>query len=164
MAAWIGGGTKVIDLEGKMLLPGFGDAHLHPYTNSVALCDVSGDTVKETLAKFRQCAKDQKDSEWVQGHGRDQSLFEGGNPDKALLDKILSDRPALPFEASGHDAWVNSRALEIAGIRSLTTSLSCPTTKAATRSWTSSPKGPPSSPGRTEDRSPKPSGAHTSIA
>ncbi|MCP4306106.1 MAG: amidohydrolase [bacterium] len=116
VSAWIGTGTKVIDLDGKMLLPGFGDAHLHPYTQSAGLCDVSGGTVDETLSKFRKCAEDQKDQDWVQGAGWDQSLFEGGSPDKALLDKILPDRPALLIEQSGHDAWVNSRALEVAEI------------------------------------------------
>lgn len=115
VSAWIGTDTKVVDLGGRMLLPGFGDAHLHPYSAGKS-CNIYGATKEETLAKVRQCAEDQKDLKWVIGFGWDGSVFDNFSPNKSPLDKIIPNKPAIFYEMNGHDAWANSRAFEIAGI------------------------------------------------
>ena len=118
LAPWIGPRTRSIDLQGKMLLPGFHDAHVHLVGGGIELgeCDLNGlTTVEEILAAVRQFAERHPEKKWIRGGGWPLTL-NGGNPHKGLLDKIVSDRPVLLDAFDGHSSWVNSRALEIAGI------------------------------------------------
>ena len=115
---WIGPSTRVVDLAGGMVLPGFQDAHVHPVTSGVELgqCDLSGlQDRNAVLARVRSCAAEQS-GEWVIGAGWQLPVFPGGNPDRAPLDEIAGDRPVYLAAADGHSAWVSSRALELAGI------------------------------------------------
>ncbi|MEE4109316.1 MAG: amidohydrolase [Halieaceae bacterium] len=115
---WIGAGTRVIDLSGRMLLPGFHDAHVHPLSSGRTLlgCALNEqETIEDLLATLAACARSSAEP-WVQGLDFNLGLFPDGNPDKALLDEILPDRPAYLIAADGHSAWVNSRALALAGI------------------------------------------------
>ena len=57
--------------------------------------------------------------EWIRGSGFDLTIFKNGSP-KKLLDKIIGDRPAYFFSSDAHTAWVNSKALELAGITKYT--------------------------------------------
>ncbi|MDP5069739.1 MAG: amidohydrolase [Congregibacter sp.] len=118
MQSWIGPQTRVIDLTGKMLLPAFHDAHVHPISSGRTMlgCALDNeDSIDSLLATFAACAQN-TDELWVQGLDFNLGLFPGGNPHKALLDKILPDRPAYLIAADGHSSWVNSRALQIAGV------------------------------------------------
>ncbi len=117
-APWIGPRTKVVDLAGKMLLPGFHDSHVHP-RDGVGLfeCDVTGLTsLDAVLEAIRVYARAHPDAAWVRGAGWDLTIFPDGNSSKALLDRVVPDRPALIEASDGHSAWVNSKALAIAGI------------------------------------------------
>jgi predicted amidohydrolase YtcJ len=116
--AWVGPETRIVDLSGGMLLPAFHDAHVHPLSSGRTLlgCALNEqETVEDLLATLADCARSSEDL-WVQGLDFNLGLFPGGNPDKALLDEILPDRPAYLIAADGHSAWVNSRALALAGI------------------------------------------------
>jgi len=116
---WIGGRTKVIDLQGKMVLPSFHDSHVHPVSGGMELgeCNLNGlSTQEQILEAIRRYAQQNPDAPWIRGGGWDLPIFPNGNPHKSLLDAIVADRPAFLSAADGHSAWVNSRALEIAGI------------------------------------------------
>ncbi len=111
--------TKVVDLEGKMVLPGFHDSHIHLVTGGVELgqCDLNGLlTQEEIFEKIRRYASENPDKEWIVGGGWDLPLFPEANPTKEQLDQVVSDRPAYLSAADGHSAWVNSKALAVAGI------------------------------------------------
>ena len=118
LARWIGPQTRRIPLQGKMLLPGFHDAHVHLVGGGIELgeCDLNGTTtVEQVLAVVRQYAERQPTKTWIRGGGWPLTM-KGGPPHKSLLDKIVSDRPIILDASDGHSSWVNSRALEIAGI------------------------------------------------
>lgn len=120
VSAYIGPRTRVVDLKGKMVLPGLQDAHIHPPGSGVgqltcALQDLT--TQAEYLQAIAECAKRRPNAPWVRGEGWSLSAFmPTGIPDKRLLDAILPDRPVYLDSSDGHTAWVNSKALEIAGI------------------------------------------------
>jgi hypothetical protein len=115
--------TRVLDLDGKMVLPGFHDSHVHLVTGGMELaqCDLNGvKTRDEILAKIRRYAADHPERSWIVGGGWDLPVFPAANPPKEDLDEVVSDRPAYLSAADGHSAWVNSRALELAGVTSQT--------------------------------------------
>jgi hypothetical protein len=111
--------TRVIDLRGRAVTPGFGDAHSHPSHGGLArirceLHDAHGlEAYLDIIATY---AREHPAAEWIQGGGWSMSDFPGGRPHRELLDRIVPDRPVLLSSRDGHDAWVNSRALELAGI------------------------------------------------
>ncbi len=118
----IGPTTRVVHLDGRMLLPGFQDAHIHPVSGGIELgqCNLNDlETAQAVLDKIRACTREQK-GPWLQGGGWSLPAFPGGNPNKAALDEIVRDRPALLSAADGHSAWANSKALEMAGITAAT--------------------------------------------
>ncbi|MFJ9809525.1 amidohydrolase [Streptomyces sp. NPDC101158] len=115
----IGPGTEVVDLTGKLLVPGFQDSHIHAVYGGVELaeCDLSGTTgVDEYLRIIREFAAAHPDSEWITGGGWSLESFEGGLPTRQLLDSVVADRPVCLVNRDHHGSWANSRALELAGI------------------------------------------------
>lgn len=119
VAAFIGPLTVVKDLAGQMVLPGFQDAHVHPVSSGIALGECALDdslTRAGVVALIRACVSAQPKSRWVRGAGWQLPVFPAANPNRALLDSLVSDRPAYFEAADGHSAWVNSRALQLAGI------------------------------------------------
>ena len=111
--------TEVIDLRGRMLLPGFQDAHVHPPSGGLEMlrCDLNDvytrPEYEEVIAAY---AARHPDVPWILGGGWYMSAFPRGAPEKGPLDAIVPDRPVALFSRDGHSVWVNSRALEIAGI------------------------------------------------
>lgn len=119
VARWIGRGTEVLDLGGRMVLPGFQDTHVHPVTGGIELgeCDLNAaESRAQLMATVRECAGRTPADGWVVGGGFQLPLFPGGNPTRWLLDSLVGDRPAYLTSADGHSAWVSSRALAIARI------------------------------------------------
>ncbi|GAA2785074.1 amidohydrolase [Streptomyces rameus] len=111
--------TEVVDLAGRLLLPGFQDAHVHPVPAGLELsqCDLTGaTTAEETVAAVRAYADARPEREWILGGGWSMEAFAGGTPSKELLDAVVPDRPVYLPNRDHHGAWVNSRALELAGI------------------------------------------------
>jgi hypothetical protein len=119
----VGPGTRVIRLSGETLLPGFQDAHIHPVYGGLArrscyLHDLSGQAAYlEAVATY---AAAHPEAEWITGDGWIYSAFAGGMPHREALDRVVSDRPVYIRAYDGHSAWVNSRALELAGITAAT--------------------------------------------
>lgn len=118
-----GGRTEVVDLAGRALLPGFQDAHIHAVFGGVELgqCDLSGTTsVDDYLAAVRAYAGAHPDQEWIVGSGWAMESFPAGVPTKDLLDAVVGDRPVFLTNRDHHGAWVNSAALDRAGITAAT--------------------------------------------
>lgn len=117
---YIDSGTRVLDLDGRMVMPGMQDAHVHPISGGVEAlsCDLNAaSTLDEYIAIVQACAAANPGESWVQGGGWSMSVFgPGALAAKELLDAVVPDRPVYLSSADGHTAWVNSRALEIAGI------------------------------------------------
>ncbi|MFF9580724.1 amidohydrolase [Streptomyces achromogenes] len=115
----IGPGTEVVDLAGKLLLPGFQDAHIHAVGGGteLAACDLT-DTVgaADCLAGIRAYAEAHPDQQWITGSGWSMESFSGGLPTRHLLDTVVPDRPVYLTNRDHHGAWVNTRALELAGL------------------------------------------------
>ena len=111
--------TRVVDLAGRMVLPGFHDSHVHPLSGGVELgqCSLNGLSTREAvLERIGSCARDHPDRPWIVGGGFELPLFPGGNPGREDLDRLVPDRPAYLSSSDGHSAWVNSRALAVAGV------------------------------------------------
>jgi predicted amidohydrolase YtcJ len=118
-AEHVGHATRVLELEGRTVLPGFQDAHCHPAESGAELarCVLNDAHSREAcLDAISRYAVEHPDLEWVVGSGWSIDSFEHGTPSRADLDAILPDRPAFLENRDGHGAWVNSRALELAGI------------------------------------------------
>jgi predicted amidohydrolase YtcJ len=114
-----GAGTKVIDLGGRLVLPGFQDSHIHLVTGGIELgqCNLNGLPDKESVfAAVRDYAARNPGRPWITGGGWDLPVFPKANPSKDDLDKLVPDRPALLESADGHSSWVNSMALKIGGV------------------------------------------------
>jgi predicted amidohydrolase YtcJ len=118
-----GAATEVVDVAGGLVLPGFQDAHVHPVMAGVDLlrCDLHGTAdADETLAVIRRYAEQHPDRPWIVGGGWTMSHFPGGTPTRQLLDAVVPDRPAYLVNRDGHGAWVNTRAIELAGLSAAT--------------------------------------------
>jgi predicted amidohydrolase YtcJ len=115
----IGAGTEVIDLRGRMLLPGFQDAHVHPVAAGVDMvqCDLhDAGSLLEYERIVRTYADAHPGEPWIVGSGWSMDVFPGGTPTSDVLDRLVPDRPVFMPNRDGHSAWVNSRALELAGV------------------------------------------------
>lgn len=120
--------TEVINLDGAMVLPGFHDAHAHPVNGGIARlrCDLSkaGRPGPATQARYAEIvagyAAENPAARWILGGGWSMPAFENGRPAATALDAIVSDRPAFLTNRDLHSAWVNSKALALAGIDAAT--------------------------------------------
>ena len=115
----IGSGTEVVDLAGRLLLPGFQDAHVHPVLGGATMrgCDLheleDAPAYADAVARY---AAANPDRAWITGGGWSMEAFPGGTPHRDLLDSVVPDRPVALPNRDGHGLWANSRALEMAGI------------------------------------------------
>jgi len=120
----IGPQTTLVELKGKMVLPGFHDSHIHPVsamlkTQMCNLRELSG--LDAYLDKIRQCVKDNPGNSWLTGSGWSHAYFSDDlRPDKKLLDAIAADRPITLGSYDGHSVWANSMAMELSGIDATT--------------------------------------------
>lgn len=119
--AVVGSKATFVDLDGRFLISGFQDAHVHPAMGGLArmrcnLEEVTG--VDEALAVISDYVNDSADG-WVLGGGWNYYWFEAGNPPASLLDGI-TDRPVFLVGADAHSGWANSTALRLAGITAVT--------------------------------------------
>ncbi len=119
-AMHIGKTTKVIDLGKRLVLPGFIDSHCHPaYGAAHELFDVMF-TGLHSLEEYKKAIRDfaakHPDAKFIKGRGWSNALFGKAGPDKKLIDEIVRDIPVALDDDSGHVTWVNSKALEMAGI------------------------------------------------
>ena len=114
-----GPATRAIDLQGGMLLPGFFDAHCHPAMagHGMTQCDLHHIAGRaQTVSAIGAYAAQHPDRDWVLGGGWNMGDFPGGLPTRDELDAVVADRPVALTNRDYHGMWVNSRALEVAGI------------------------------------------------
>jgi predicted amidohydrolase YtcJ len=111
----VGPHTRLIDLNHRMLLPGFQDSPVHPSDapNPANTLDLHGLLEREQVfERIRQFARAHPDRPWIVGQGWDEAAFlPSGQPTRQMLDAVVPDRPAFLVDNSGHEAWANSRAL-----------------------------------------------------
>ncbi|MFE9077628.1 urease [Bacillus cereus] len=119
--------TKVVDLQGRFILPGFVDNHNHIFearSPAAGNCSVSPDaSLQEQRSYLKACKKDVKDGEWVSGTGfsleellKDMDEKSEQQTPLQVLDELFPNNPVLIMERTSHSVWVNSKALEVAGI------------------------------------------------
>jgi predicted amidohydrolase YtcJ len=92
---------------------------VHPIDSGVELgeCKLDDLTTPKALAdSIKACANAHPERAWVRGAGWQLPVFQDGDPSKLLLDQAVPDRPAFFYAADGHSAWVNSKALALAGV------------------------------------------------
>lgn len=117
--ALIGPRTQRLALGGRMLLPGFVDAHQHLFPGAFTFDECRLDdlpSVPEVLEAVRGCAERAEGSAWLIGGGWGLTVFPGVNPSRQALDAVVGDRPAFFMAGDYHQAWVSSKALQLAGI------------------------------------------------
>jgi len=116
---FIGSSTTVIDLRGRMLVPGFQDAHVHNAGGGLdrLRCDLTEVHGREEyLRHIAAYARAHPSEEWITGAGWYMDAFPGGIPTSADLDKVTGDRPAFLINRDHHGGWANSAGLRRAGI------------------------------------------------
>lgn len=120
---YIGENTKVINLNGKMILPGFVDAHCHSissyrYFNELNLYGLkSKEDIQNAIKKY---LFEHPEAKYVKGRGWSDTDFPGIGPDKKIIDEIVKDIPVSFSSDGGHSKWVNSKTLELAGMNNST--------------------------------------------
>lgn len=113
--------TEVTDLRKQMMLPGFHDSHIHIMIGVMDELECSLlrlETAKEVAARLKECRllDGIGDDGWILGGGWGEWLWPEANPQKGLLDVLFPDKPVYLESSFGHAAWVNSKAMAIAGI------------------------------------------------
>ncbi|BAX97764.1 putative amidohydrolase [Mycobacteroides stephanolepidis] len=115
--AMVGPSTRVIDLGGKLLMPGFVEGHIHPFFGAFLSSGVNlqVSTKQEALAAIAKYAKENPDGP-IRGFGWRIDMFGPEGPTRQELDSVLKDRPGFFFAVDAHSMWANSKALELAGV------------------------------------------------
>ena len=111
--------TRVIDLQGAFVSPGFGDSHLHFMSGSLTLNAVTLDGVRDLQtiqSRIATYARAQPTASWITGRGWNYAAFPGNLPHRKWLDEVVPERPAFMQGYDGHTGWANTKALELAGI------------------------------------------------
>jgi hypothetical protein len=118
-----GPATTVVDLGGRLVVPGFIDAHIHLLEGALSLdrVDLAGaPDVAQVQARIKSWSEANPRKAWVLGGGWAYSSFPGGLPTRRQLDAVVVNRPAFLDAYDGHTGWANSRALALAGITKAT--------------------------------------------
>ena len=111
--------AEVVDLTGRLLVPGFQDAHVHPLWAGLEMqaCSLGGlSSAPAYVERVAAYAREHPERPWIGGGGWSLSAFPGGLPTREALDAVVADRPVYLTASDGHLAWANTAALELAGI------------------------------------------------
>jgi predicted amidohydrolase YtcJ len=123
---YVGPGTKVIDVKGQLIMPGFTEGHGH-FTgvgeSQLQLNLMKVQTWDEIVAMVEQAAKTAKPGQWIRGRGWHQEKWTKkpdpnveGFPTHASLDRVSPNNPVVLTHASGHASFANAKAMEISGV------------------------------------------------
>jgi len=119
---YLGEQTHRIDLAGKMLMPGVNDAHAHPWQGGVSTlysCNFPFSATPDAIAaRLRECIADKPGVQWVVGGQWTSDFFRNHEipSPRAFLDAVSTEHIIYLDDDAGHNAWVNSAALALAGI------------------------------------------------
>ncbi|RXT03841.1 amidohydrolase [Ammoniphilus sp. CFH 90114] len=116
---YIGPKTKVVDLQGKTVIPGLNDGHLHFPGMAMNTLRIDGfnKPKEEILRLVKEDAEKREPGEWIIGRGWNHELWPDRKfPTKEDLDAVAPNNPVVLTRVDGHSVWVNSMALEIGGI------------------------------------------------
>ena len=111
--------ARTIDLQGKLVTPGFNDAHVHFLRGALALLNVNlldAKSLEEAKSRVAAKVRQVKPGEWISGRGWDHTVWKQNFPSRKDLDQIAPNNPVYLVRVDGHVAWVNSAALKLAGI------------------------------------------------
>ncbi len=113
---------KTVDLGGRTIWPGLTDAHVHlqHLAESVAMMDCETDTLEECLARIAVVAQRAPEGAWLRGHGWNHNVWGEGYGTAGQLDRVCRGHPVFLTAKSLHAAWVNTKALALAGITAAT--------------------------------------------
>ena len=117
--AWIGPSTRIIELGDALVIPGFHDSHIHLWLSLLLKesLDLTGVPSEEKAAQsVCEYCRSHPRPDWIIGHGWHQANWGNRLPSRRSLDRAVADRPVFLLNATGHGAWVNSRALDLAKI------------------------------------------------
>jgi hypothetical protein len=123
---YVGRATRVIDLQGGYAQPGMIDAHVHPIMGGVKAlyeCNFPFTSTPDDIAKaLRACAAKTEEGQWIRGGQWGSSFFDQHKIEspRKFLDAITDKHPIFLNDDSGHNGWVNTRALELAGLTAQT--------------------------------------------
>ena len=116
---FVGRSTRVIDLGGRMVLPGFIDSHCHPTSAYKYYFELTLNGLR-TIPQYEKAIRDfvakHPDATFIRGRGWSNTLFAKTGPQKKMLDEIVPSVPVSLASEDGHSKWVNSKTLELAGI------------------------------------------------
>lgn len=115
----INSSTVLINMQGKVILPGLIDAHTHPgyVAGASEMIELPHTGTKEDVfAALIDHVNSTPGNDFIIGGYWKTSLFDERGPTKEELDEVVSDRPVLLIDWSGHSQWLNSKALEVMGI------------------------------------------------
>ncbi|MGM0888869.1 MAG: amidohydrolase [Bacillota bacterium] len=117
---FIGSGTKVFNYGNQLIMPGFHDFHLHIMFSALSLTSINlfeARSAQEVAAKVLEFSKECPGEEWIIGMQWDAGYWhDKQEPHYRILDAVIPDRPVVLFHAEGHYTWVNSKAMELAGV------------------------------------------------
>jgi predicted amidohydrolase YtcJ len=119
VSSYLDRADEVVDLDGRLLVPGFIDAHVHPVMAGVEMgqCNLTGDvTLAGYVDRIGQYAAAHPDRPWILGGGWSMAAFPGGKPTRHDADGVVGDRPFFLPNRDHHSYWANSVALSLAGI------------------------------------------------
>lgn len=115
-----GENTVIFDMQGEFAMPGVFDLHAHPFITpwygNMNLQLTGADTKEKILEAVREYAEANPNKAWIIGGQWLLGVFPGDSPKKEWLDEIVPDRPVALLDQTGHGMWLNSKALELAGI------------------------------------------------
>ena len=114
-----GAETLLIDLSGATVLPGLHDMHVHPLFAGLEQfnCGFEPGASSQAIAEaVKACAADKQPGEWILGGNWVAAVFEPGQQNSAFLDAVAPDNPVVLTDEAHHSVWVNSMALQLAGI------------------------------------------------
>lgn len=117
---FIGSGTKVFNYGNQLIMPGFHDFHLHIMFSALSLTSINlfeARSAQEVAAKVLEFSKECPEEGWIIGMQWDAGYWhDKQEPHYRILDAVIPDRPVVLFHAEGHYTWVNSKAMELAGV------------------------------------------------
>lgn len=118
---YVDASTRVTDLAGKMMMPGFHDVHMHPIEsaseNTHFTINVDETNAENFITEISNASAANPDAAWLIGYGHSIfTLLESARSPLAIIDEAVADRPVIIMDQTSHSMWVNSVALAMAGI------------------------------------------------